>query len=162
MDFRRVCSSVTARPAVGGGRYLFFRDSFDCFLKSTTTATLRIPTSSTWSNFTYHTCAPRGVRTLRDPVAHWPVPRIADTPASPPKLPGPMKNEGRGLPLALTRAAAERHTYTRAGLGGPPGHSGALLSAVHENPPFRDNPKMNCVKVAVFLGNLRLLAQEGC
>ena len=30
---------------------------------------------------------------------------------------------------------------------GTPGH---FFSAVHENPPFRDHPKMNYVKVSVF------------
>ena len=54
------------------------------------------------------------------------------------------------MPPALTRAAAARHTRTGAGSGGPPGHSGALFSAVHENPPFRDHPKMNYVKCAVL------------
>ena len=58
-----------------------------------------------------------------------------------------IKNRGRGLPPALTTAAAARHTRTGAGSGGPPGHAAALFSAVHENPPFRDHPKMVYVKV---------------
>ena len=33
--------------------------------------------------------------------------------------------------------AAARHTRTGAWSGGPPGHTGALLSAVHENPLSR-------------------------
>ena len=58
-----------------------------------------------------------------------------------------IKNRGRGLPPALATAAAARHTRTGAGSGGPPGHAAALFSAVHENPPFRDDPKMDYVKV---------------
>ena len=93
-------------------------------------------------------------------------------------FPRPIKNRGRGLAPALATTAAARHTRTGAGLGGPPGHSGALFLAwvcsllrccgvaaslpgsprrlvvaeelLHENPPFRDHPKMNYVKVAVF------------
>ena len=58
-------------------------------------------------------------------------------------FPRVIKNERRGLPPALTRVAAARHTRTGAGSGGPPGHFVALFAAVHENPPFRDHPKMN-------------------
>ena len=61
-----------------------------------------------------------------------------------------IKNERRGLPPALARVAAARHTRTGAWSGGPPGHSGAFFPAVCENSPFWDRPKMNYVKVAVF------------
>ena len=54
------------------------------------------------------------------------------------------------MPPALATAAAARYTRTGAGSGGPPGHSGALFPAVHENPPFWDHPKMNYIKCAVF------------
>ena len=43
-------------------------------------------------------------------------------------FPRAIKNERRGLPPALTRAAAARHTHNGAGSGDPPGHSGAFSS----------------------------------
>ena len=83
-------------------------------------------------------------------------------------FPRPIKNEGRGLPPALTRAAAAWHTNTRAGSGGPPGHSGALFWAVHESPLSGTTPEWIMSKL-LFLGNLkhllhegRWMAQEGC
>ena len=76
-----------------------------------------------------------------------------------------IKNERRGLPPALTRVSAARHTNTRAGSGGPPGHSGALFSAVHETPPSRNHQKL--VYSMPKFGNLTSshedwMAQGGC
>ena len=67
-------------------------------------------------------------------------------------FPCPIKNEGRGLPPALTRVATARHTRTGAGSGGPPGHSGALFFGCSRKPPYQGPPKIDYVKDTCSVG----------